>query len=88
MSGEAFRWTAKSPSDLYHVLGPHGVDDLVRQMIGAVWHDLPNEGRKFEDGVRSAREVFDRNTNVWKRIKKPGSEEFFADLQPTRPTDF
>src|SRR5690242_7012860 len=82
MSWEAFRWTAKSPSELYHVLGPHGVDDLVRQMIAAVWRDLPTEGRTFESGVEAARRVYDRNIAVWRRIKKPGPEEFFADLQP------
>jgi hypothetical protein len=86
MSWEAFRWTAKSPSELYHVLGPHGVDDLVRQMIAAVWRDLPAEGRTFEGAVQAARQVFDRNIGVWKRIKKPGPEEFFADLQP-HPAD-
>jgi len=86
MSWEAFRWTAKSPSELYHVLGPHGVDDLVRQMIAAVWRDLPPEGRTFEGAVQAARQVFDRNIAVWRRIKKPGPEEFFADLQP-HPAD-
>ena len=86
MSWEAFRWTAKSPSELYHVLGPHGVDDLVRQMIAAVWRDLPAEGRTFEGAVQASRQVFDRNIGVWRRIKKPGPEEFFADLQP-HPAD-
>jgi hypothetical protein len=86
MSWEAFRWTAKSPSELYHVLGPHGVDDLVRQMIAAVWRDLPAEGRTFDGAVQAARDVFDRNIAVWRRIKKPGPEEFFADLQP-HPAD-
>lgn len=82
MSWEALRWTAKSPSELYHVLGPHGVDDLIRQTIAAAWRDLPTEGRTFDAGVEAARRVFDRNINVWRRIKKPGPEEFFADLQP------
>jgi len=86
MSWEAFRWTAKSPSELYHVLGPHGVDDLVRQMIAAVWRDLPAEGRTFDGAVNAANQVFDRNIAVWRRIKKPGPEEFFADLQP-HPAD-
>src|SRR5688572_17921790 len=82
MSWEALRWTAKTPSELYHVLGPHGVDDLIRQAISAAWRDLPNEGRTFDAGVEAARRVFDRNINVWRQIKKPGPEEFFADLQP------
>ena len=67
MSWEAFRWTAKSPSELYHVLGPHGVDDLVRQMIAAVWRDMPAEERTFEGAVRAARQVYDRNIAVWRR---------------------
>ena len=86
MSWEAFRWTAKSPSELYHVLGPHGVDDLVRQTIAAVWRDLPPDGRTVARGVESVREVFDRNIGVWRRIKKPTPESFFADLRPT-PAD-
>ena len=86
MSWEAFRWTAKSPSELYHVLGPHGVDDLVRQTIAAVWRDLPAEGRTLAAGVGAVREVFDRNINVWRRISKPTPEQFFADLRP-HPAD-
>jgi hypothetical protein len=82
MSWEAHRWTAKTPSELYHVLGPHGVDDLIRQAIAAAWRDLPGEGRTFDLGVAAARQVFDRNINVWRRIKQPGPEAFFADLQP------
>src|ERR1044071_7842125 len=82
MSWEALRWTAKSRSELYHVLGPHGVDDLIRQSIAAAWRGLPAEERSFGMGVDAARQVFERNINVWRRIKKPGPEEFFADLQP------
>ena len=36
MSWEAYRWTAKTPSELLHTLGPHGVDHLVRQYLDAV----------------------------------------------------
>src|SRR3989442_1735477 len=85
MSWEALRWTAKSPSELYHVLGPHGPDDLIRQMIAAVWRDLP-DGKNFDLAVTAARQVFDRNISVWKKIKQPSPESFFADLQP-HPTD-
>ena len=47
MSWEAYRWTAKSPSELYHTLGPHGVDHLVRQMLDACWRQSPEEGRSL-----------------------------------------
>ncbi|HEX8914112.1 MAG TPA: hypothetical protein VF796_17315 [Humisphaera sp.] len=80
MSWEAHRWTARTPSELYHTLGPHGVDDLVRQMIAACWRTLPNEGRTLALGVAAARTVYDRNVGVWKKIKKPTPEQFFADL--------
>lgn len=83
MSWEAFRWTAKSPSELYHVLGPHGVDDLIRQALAACWRDLPDEQRSFKRAVDVAREVHDRNVAVWRKIKQPTPESFFADLGHT-----
>ena len=83
MSWEAHRWTARTPSELYHTLGPHGVDDLVRQMIAACWRGLPADGRSLALGVAAARTVYDRNVAVWRRIKKPTPEQFFADLFPT-----
>ena len=83
MSWEAHRWTARTASELYHTLGPHGVDDLVRQMIAACWRTLPAEGRTLALGVAAARTVYDRNVGVWRRIKKPTPEQFFADLFPT-----
>ena len=82
MSWEAHRWTAKSPSELLHTFGPHGVNDLVRQSLNAVWRDMPEDVRTFDAAARVAREVFDRNINVWRRIKQPTPEDFFADLQP------
>lgn len=82
MSWEAYRWTAKTPSELYRTLGPHGVDELVRKMLAACWRQLPEEQRTLADAQRAAREVFDRNMAVWAAIKKPGPEAFFADLQP------
>src|SRR3954447_19831265 len=71
MSWEANRWTAKTPSELYHTLGPHGVDDLVRQMIASCWRSLPDDARSLASGIARAGEVYQRNVNVWKRIKKP-----------------
>jgi hypothetical protein len=86
MSWEAQRWTAKSPSELFHVLGPHGVDHLVRQALDACWRELPDDKRTLADVVAAAREVFERNLRVWKRIKRPDPAAFFEDLQP-KPAD-
>ena len=83
MSWEAFRWTAKSPSELYHVLGPHGVDELIRQALAACWRDLPDEQRSFKRAVEVAREVHGRNITAWRKIKQPTPEAFFADLGHT-----
>jgi hypothetical protein len=82
MSWEAYRWTAKSPSELYHTLGPHGVDHLVRQMLDACWRQSPEEGRSLESVKKIAQQVFDRNMAVWAKIKKPSPTAFFADLLP------
>src|SRR3954471_16085912 len=86
MSWEAYRWTAKSPSELFHVLGPHGVDHLVRQALDACWRELPDDKRTLADVTAAAREVFGRNVRVWNRIKKPEPAAFFEDLQP-KPAD-
>ena len=86
MSWEAYRWTAKSPSELFHTLGPHGVDHLVRQALDACWRELPDDKRTLADVTASAREVFGRNTRVWNRIKRPDPAAFFEDLQP-KPAD-
>ncbi len=83
MSWEAYRWTAKSPSELFHVLGPHGVDHLVRQALDACWRDLPDDRHNLRDAVAAARGVADRNVAVWRRIKQPTPEAFFADLGHT-----
>ncbi len=82
MSWEAYRWTAKSPSELYHVLGPHGIDELIRQSLGACWRDSPAEGRTLAGVARMAREMFDRNMKVWAAIKTPSPASFFQDLRP------
>lgn len=86
MSWEAYRWTAKTPSELLHTLGPHGVDHLVRQYLDAVWRELPDEARGLDAARDAAQEVFDRNMKVWAGIKKPSPEAFFQNLLP-RPTD-
>jgi hypothetical protein len=86
MSWEAYRWTAKSPSELFHVLGPHGVDHLVRQALDACWRELPDDKRTLADVIASARQVFERNRRVWGRIKRPEPAAFFDDLLP-RPAD-
>ena len=83
MSWEAYRWTAKTPSELYHTLGPHGVDELVRNSLADVWRELPEESRTVDGAIRAAREVAERNVAVWKKIKQPSPAAFFEDLRPT-----
>lgn len=82
MSWEAYRWTAKTPSELYQTLGPHGVDHLVRQMLDACWREHPADTRSLVTVRNAAQQVFDRNMAVWARIKKPSPEAFFEDLLP------
>jgi hypothetical protein len=88
MSWEAYRWTAKSPSDLYQTLGPHGVDHLVRQMLDACWRHSPEEGRTLALVKRMAQEVFDRNMAVWAKIKSPSPAAFFENLLPYEADGF
>ncbi len=88
MSWEAYRWTAKSPSELYQVLGPHGVDELVHQSLGACWRESPAEGRSLAGVIEVAREVFDRNMKVWAAIRKPSPASFFEDLRPNPADQF
>jgi hypothetical protein len=82
MSWEAYRWTAKSPSELYQILGPQGVDNLVRQMLDACWRESPEEGRTLASVKKIAQDVFDRNIAVWAKIKKPSPAAFFENLLP------
>src|SRR5438128_6636307 len=82
MSWEAHRLTSKSPAEVYAVLGPHGCDDLLRQAWAACWREMPEEGRTFQSVRQRFFEVFTRNLNIWKRIKKPTPEAFFADFKP------
>jgi hypothetical protein len=86
MSWEAFRLTSKTPSELLSTLGPHGVDDLMRQALNAVWRDYPAETRSYTNVRKGAGEVFNRNMKVWAAIKKPRPEAFFANLGPS-PAD-
>ena len=83
MSWEAYRWTAKTPSELYHTLGPHGVDELIRNALADVWRGLPEEGRSVDGAIEAAREVASRNISVWRKIKQPSPAAFFEDLRPT-----
>ena len=83
MSWEAYRWTAKTPSELYHTLGPHGVDELIRNALADVWRQLPEEGRSVDGAIHAAREVAGRNISVWKKIRQPSPAAFFEDLRPT-----
>src|SRR6185503_19929142 len=73
----------KTPSELYHTLGPHGVDELIRNALADVWRELPDEGRSVDAAIRAAREVAERNIAVWKRIKQPSPAAFFEDLRPS-----
>jgi len=82
MSWEANRWTAKSPAELYQVLGPQGVNDLIHQALGVCWRESPAEGRTLQSVCKVAREVFDRNMKVWSAIKKPSPAAFFENLLP------
>jgi len=86
MSWEAFRLTSKSPSDLLSTLGPHGVDDLIRQAMSAVWRDYPTDTRSYPAVRKAAAEVFDRNMKIWSAIRKPTPQAFFANLRPS-PAD-
>ena len=87
MSWEAQRLTSKSPSEVYAVLGPHGCDDLIRQAWAACWRAVPEEGRTFRAVRQRFFETFTRNLNIWRRIKKPTPEAFFADFIPHDPVE-
>ena len=88
MNWEAYRWTAKSPSELYRTLGPHGVDHLVRQMLDACWRKTPEETRTIESVKKLSQEVVVRNLAVWSKIKQPSPQAFFENLPPTDADQF
>jgi hypothetical protein len=82
MTWEAFRLTSKSPSEVLHVLGPHGVDDLVRKAMDATWREYPEDGRSYDAVKKRVQEVFQRNMRHWSSIKKPTPAAFFESLLP------
>src|SRR3954468_13767715 len=82
MSWEAFRLTSKSPSELMAVMGPNGVDALVREMLMECWKSLPAEQRTMQAWRQRAGEVFARNLRHWNSIKKPTPAAFFENLAP------
>jgi hypothetical protein len=82
MSWEAFRLTSKSPAELYIVMGPAGVDGLVRQALQECWTSLPEESRTFDAWRRRAADTFARNRKVWSAIKRPTPAAFFDNLAP------
>lgn len=45
MSWEALRLTSRSPGEVYRVLGPHGVDELIRRAMSDCWREYPEETR-------------------------------------------
>jgi hypothetical protein len=82
MTWEAFRLTSKSPGEVLHVLGPHGVDDLVRKAMDATWREYPEDRRSYEAVKRRVQEVFQRNMRHWSSIRKPTPAAFFENLPP------
>ncbi len=79
---EAFRLTSKAPSEVYDVLGPSGVDGLVRHALVDCWNTLPPGERSLRAWRRRVDEVWSRNEALWSRIKKPSPAAFFEDLRP------
>lgn len=82
MSWEAFRLTSKSPSELMSVMGPSGVDALVRESLMECWKSLPPEDRTMPAWRKRADEVFARNMRHWNAIKKAAPSAFFDNLAP------
>jgi hypothetical protein len=79
---EAFRMTSKSPSEVYDVLGPAGVDGLIRHVLVDCWNALPAGARDLRSWKKRVDEVWMRNFAVWSHIKKPSPAAFFEDLRP------
>jgi hypothetical protein len=82
MSWEALRLTSKSPADVYRVLGPHGVESLLRESLADCWRQTPEPQRTVASVTANLVEAFERNLCVWDAICKPSPEAFFADLHP------
>jgi hypothetical protein len=86
MSWEALRLTSRSPSECLTVLGPHGVDELIRDARADCWREYPPDDRTVANVKRVFTEVFDRNLRHWRSIKKPTPAAFFENLLP-HPAD-
>jgi hypothetical protein len=82
MSWEAFRLTSKSPLELMGVMGPNGVDALVRESLMECWKSLSAEDRTMTAWRKRAEEVFGRNMRHWNGIKKAVPSAFFDNLAP------
>jgi hypothetical protein len=82
MSWEALRLTSRSPSECLTVLGPHGVDELIRDARADCWREYPPDDRTVANVKRVFTEVFDRNLRHWRSIKKPTPAAFFENLLP------
>lgn len=82
MSWEALRLTSRTPSEVYGVLGPHGVEELLREARNVCWREQGGEGRSVAQARKLLTEIFERNLRVWSTIKKPTPEAFFKDLAP------
>ena len=82
MSWEALRLTSRSPSECLTVLGPHGVDELIRDARADCWREYPPDDRSVANVKRAFAEVFDRNMRHWRSIKKPAPAAFFENLLP------
>jgi hypothetical protein len=87
-SWQAFRLTSKPPAELLATLGPHAVDELIRQMLAVCWRDTLLEQRTLTKVQQSAREIFDHHVKFWGRMKKPSPGIFFANLPPTAADGF
>ncbi len=83
MSWEALRLTSRTPSEVYTVLGPHGVEKLLADARDTVWREYPAEGRTLSAARKQLQFVFDRNMETWASIKKPTPAAFFENLHPT-----
>lgn len=79
---EAFRLTSKSPSELYDVLGPSGVDGMIRHVLVDCWNALPADERTLSAWRKRVDAIWQRNFAVWNRIKKASPAAFFEDMRP------
>jgi hypothetical protein len=82
MSWEAFRLSSRTPAEVLHVLGPHGVDELIRKMMDACWREYPEAERSFEAVRQRVIDVYERNMRHWSTIRKPAPAAYFDNLLP------